>query len=381
MKKYRINANKNEAWFFNIFKPLFLIGMLFFIGAGDAFSEETRTFYPRIGGGIIFRLAHDNDYRVEGSGVEATDLSLRMEARPNLQLSERLRIDSEIRLEGARPATDNRFFDEQALFVRKLFAEFDVTDDLSLHAGKTTPSFAFFSLRVPGMYGNEYSREIELIERISLGADYTFDLADAGKHKLSATSFYQDTTILSDSLFASRGQTNVTDGGASNTESFESVAIALEGTKIAALPDFTYKLAYLREARGAGDAADENGFLFGAFQSVDLKESGKLDLVGEFAYLSNFEGSADDIMYISGASTYSVGPWRGVFSGTYRPRNTADGEDFNDYQVQTAISYSFTKDLSLEVAHEFTRDQNESANRIGLRLNLNVDLESLNEIF
>ncbi|MEL7444214.1 MAG: hypothetical protein AAGK02_00180 [Pseudomonadota bacterium] len=373
--------NKAGVWYSIIFKSIFLMGAFFIIGTVNSYSEESKIVYPRIGGGIIFRMAHDNDYRVGGSGVEATDVSLRMEARPNLQLSERLRIDSEIRLEGARPATDNRFFDEQALFVRKLFAEFDVTDDLSVHAGKTTPSFAFFSLRVPGMYGNEYSREIELIERVSLGADYTFDFADAGEHKLSATSFYQDTTILSDSLFASRGQTNLTDGGASNTESFESVAIALEGTKIPALPDFTYKLAYLHEARGNGDVADENGFLFGAIQSVDLKEYGKLDLLGEFAYLSNFEGSADDIMYVSGASTYSFGPWRGVLSGTYRPRNTAEGENFNDYQVQTAISYSFTKDLSLEVAHEFTRDQNENANRIGLRLNLNVDLEQLNEIF
>ncbi|MEM7059623.1 MAG: hypothetical protein AAF557_18720 [Pseudomonadota bacterium] len=337
--------------------------------------------YPHIGGNVIFRLAHDNDYREASSGNETIDVSLRIEARPNIQLSERFRINSEIRLEGARPATEDRFFDEQALFVRKLYAEFDLTDRLSIHAGKATPSFAFFSLRVPGMYGNEYSREIELIERISVGASYSFDFGDAGQHIFSATTFYQDTTILSDSLLASRGQTNLTDGGASNTESFESFAIALEGTGFSAVPSLNYKLAYLHEARGINDLADENGFLLGASKSLDLTTSAKIDLLGEFAYLSNFESSSDDVMYISGASVYSIGRWRGVLSGTYRPRQNADGTRFDDYAIQTAISYSFTDDLSLEIAHEFTKDEDENARRIGLRLNYNLDLGSLNEFF
>ncbi|MEM9429699.1 MAG: hypothetical protein AAGA32_09400 [Pseudomonadota bacterium] len=329
------------------------------------------TEFPRIGGDVIFRLAYDYDYRTDDTTATAQDVALKMEARPNLQFSETFRIDSEIRLENAGPPSDNRYFEEQALFVRKLFVQYDPTDRLSLYAGKLTPTFAFFSLNIPGMYGNSYSKEIELIERVGLGSDFKIE-TDTWRHTLSAVLFFEDTSILSDSLITNRGRTDLEDGGASNTETLESVALALEGT--APAPGFTYRIAYLREAAGEGDVGDEDGVLIAARQTFDLAGGRSLDMMGEFSALSQFEGSADDIMYISGGLSYATGPWRGTLSGTYRPRDLATGGVFEDYSIQTALSYNIRDDLALEVAHEFTRDRDDTGQRVGLRLNKTIDL-------
>ncbi|MEM9355460.1 MAG: hypothetical protein AAGB04_04545, partial [Pseudomonadota bacterium] len=178
--------------------------------------------YPRVDGNVIFRLANDSIYAAETSFArnsvfgKSKDYFGEMIASPTAHFSESLSISSEIRLEGVRPPTEDRVFEDQGLFARKLFAEFSLSDHFSLHAGKFTPSFALASLVAPGMYGINFSKEIELIERIGFGSEYVFDVGESGKHKLSVSTFFDDTSILSDSLGSRRGQKRLSDGGASN---------------------------------------------------------------------------------------------------------------------------------------------------------------------
>ncbi|MEO0769109.1 MAG: hypothetical protein AAFY72_06690, partial [Cyanobacteria bacterium J06649_4] len=247
----------------------------------------------------------------------------------------------------------------------------------SIQAGKFTPSFAFASLVTPGMYGNNYSKEIELIERVGVGAEYTFDAGASGQHTLSANTFFDDTSILSESLDLGgrRSRNRLADGGASNTESFESFTVALEGNEISQLPGFTYKLAYIHEAAGEGDVADENGFLVAAMQSFQLGDGQSLTLIGEVAPLWNFEGSADNIVYTSAGLVYRADPWTAILSGTSRWRELATGGTFNDYAVQTSVEYDFGRGTSIALAHEFTQDQNLDNQRIGFRFSQVLGLD------
>lgn len=359
---HRSGLFRKEAWL--SFTALIAI-------AGPAWPQDS---YPRFDGDVVFRFAYDNDYTAEDPRIEAVDVAFKMEARPNLHFSDRFRLDAEIRLENTGPPSENRTFEDQALFVRKLFLELDVTDQLTVFGGKITPSFAFFSLNIPGMYGNDYSKEIELIERIGLGADYALDGGALGQHIFSATTFFEDTTFLSNSAIRSRGQTRRADGGASNTESFESFTVAIEGRAIEALPGLTYKLAYVHEAKGVGDVADENGVLVAAKQRLSFENGDRLDLIAEAASLSSFEGSGDDLLYISGGFSYATDPWRLTVSGTYRPRDLGADGTYDDYSIQTALSYSIAPSWSVEIAHKFTADQDLKGNRIGLRLNKTLDL-------
>ncbi|MEL7068695.1 MAG: hypothetical protein AAGN15_08610 [Cyanobacteria bacterium J06581_3] len=351
-----------------------------FVEAAPALVQETvagTETYPRIGGNVIFRLSYDGIYSAESPRTESNDLFIEMVASPEIHFTERFSINSEIRLENASPPTEDRYFENETLFVRKLFLNYDINDRLSIQAGKFTPSFSFASLVTPGMYGNNYSKEIELIERVGVGAEYTFDAGASGQHTLSASTFFDDTSILSESLDLGgrRSRNRLSDGGASNTESFESFTVALEGNDISQLPGFTYKLAYIHEAAGQGDVADENGFLVAAMQSFQLGDGQSLTLIGEVAPLWNFQGTADNIVYTSAGLVYRTDPWTAILSGTSRWRELATGGTFNDYALQTSVEYDFGRGTSIALAHEFTQDQNLDNQRIGFRFSQVLGLD------
>ncbi|NEQ43806.1 MAG: hypothetical protein F6K00_09710 [Leptolyngbya sp. SIOISBB] len=338
-------------------------------------AEGIDETYPRIGGDVIVRLGYDGAYDAETPRTESHDLFGVMIASPEIHLTDRFAINADIRIETVRPPTADRYFEDHGLFVRSLYAEYAVGDLLSLQAGKFTPTFAFASMVTPGMYGNNYNKEIELIERIGFGAEYTFDTGASGAHTLSANTFFEDTSILSDSLGAQRGQRQLADGGASNTESFESFTVALEGREITWLPSFTYRLAYVHEAAGEGDVADENGLLVAAMQSFQLGDGQSLTLIGEVAPLWNFQGTADNIIYTSAGLVYRAAPWTAILSGTSRWRELATGGTFDDYAVQTSVEYDFGQGRSLAIAHEFSRDRNVNSQRIGFRFNQVLDFD------
>ncbi|MEM8829755.1 MAG: porin [Cyanobacteria bacterium P01_G01_bin.19] len=351
---------------------VFLMCIAISFGGSPVLAQENAAdpeTYPRIGGNVLFRFAYDGAYDAEAPRTESNDLFFEMIASPEFKFTERFSLNAEIRLENASPPTEDRYFEDQTLFVRKLFVNYDVNDRLSLQAGKLTPKFAFASLVTPGMYGNSYNRELELIERIGFEAQYTFDVGTSGRHTLSASTFFDDTSFLSDSLDLGgrRGQNRLSNGGASNTESFESFTVTLEGRKISQLSGFTYRLAYIHQAAGEGEVADENGFLIAAMQSFQLGDRQFLNLIGEIAPLWNFEGTDDDIIYASAGVVYQAAPWTVTLSGTGRWRELANGSTFDDYSVQTAVGYDLGRGTTVEIAHEFSRDQNANSGKIGFR--------------
>jgi len=327
-----------------------------------------------LGGNVIFRLGYNGVYDADASLPETNDILGLMIASPEISFGPQVTLKSEFRLEDIRPPFEDRAFEDEGLFARKLFAEVTVNDQISIQAGKFTPTFSFASLVTPGMYGNNYNKEIELIERVGFGADYRFINSNGASYKFSAATFFDDTSFLSDSLGSSRGQKSLSDGGASNTESFESFALSLEGSNFREVPGLTYRIGLLHEARGEGDTSNENGFLIAAARSLPLSRGRKFTWIAEVAPIWNFEGSADDIVYASGGLVYEEGPWTGVLSGTYRVRELGDGNRFDDYSIQTSIDYALGGGFSLAIAHEFLRAQNNRSRRIGVRFSKVIDL-------
>lgn len=350
------------------------LALLAVSAAVAADAQEAPSSFPNLGGDIIFRLAYDGDYDAEGARVETDDLFFEMIASPRLDFGPRLSLNAEIRIEGIAPPQEDRTFDDQGAFVRKLFFTYDFTDDLTLLIGKITPSFALASFVTPGMYGNNYNKEIELIERLGLGLEYDFDGGRFGELTVSGTTFYDDTTFLSDSAINSRGQLELSDGGASNTESLESFTLSLEGNDVPSMPGFRYKIGLIHQAAGEGDADDEEGFALAAVQDLTLANGGMVSLIGEYAPIWNFEGSADDVTFTTLAAAYFNGPWLLALTGTSRYRDNAVGDDDDDYAIQIAAKYTIGNGYEIEVAHEWTRDRSDDGRTIGVRFIKNVDL-------
>lgn len=329
--------------------------------------------FPNVTGNLITRLGYNGDYDPEGSLEATNDVFLQVIASPVFHFSDRFRVRNETRIETVAPPTANRAFEDEGLFVRILRAEYSVTDRLSFHAGKMTPSFALASFATPGMFGNSYNKEIELIDRVGLGGAYLFGGGVNGEHTLTFNSFYKDTSFLSDSFGTSRGRTRLEDGGASNTEGLDSFTLSLQGSGMERFPGLTYKLGLIHQSRGVDGVADENGVSFSVVQTHDTARGDQWTFIGELAAFDNFEGTADKIVYASAGGVYRTGPWTAVLSGTYRPRDLASAGSFHDYSLQSSIEYSFDSGISLAVAHEFRRDENLNNNRVGIRLIKTID--------
>ncbi|MEM0977152.1 MAG: hypothetical protein AAGJ34_06440 [Pseudomonadota bacterium] len=337
-------------------------------------EEDIAQTFPHVGGNIISRLGYNGDYRSDAPLIEADDIFVQIIASPIVHFSSRLRFNTELRVETVTPPTEDRAFEDQGLFARILQLEYDVTDRLSVHAGKMTPSFARASFIIPGMYGNSYNKEIELIDRVGLGADYAFGNGQRGTHTLSFNTFFEDTSVFSESLGNNRGRTSIDDGGASNTEELDSFALSLEGRDMPRFPGLTYNLGLLYQERGVDGVADERGFSVTVLQTLENTKGGAWDFIGEFAAFDNFEGTNDDIIYASGGMVYREGPWMAILSGTWRPRYLADGGQFDDYSVQTSLEYALGNGFSLAVAHEFNRDENLDNRRLGFRFSKVIEL-------
>ena len=338
-------------------------------------EDASDSIYPRLGGNIITRLGYNGDYESDPPLVEADDIFLQVIASPIFRFSERLRFVTEVRVENISPPSNDRFFEDQGLFARILLAEYSASEEFTIHAGKMTPSFALASFAIPGMFGNSYNKEIELIDQVGIGGSYSFGPPDRGHHTLTFNTFFEDTGFTSESFGNNRGRTSIEDGGASNTESFESYALPLEGSDLDALPGLTYKVGFLHRAKGQDGVDDENGVSATLVQELEGANGADWTLIGEVAGLENFEGSADDIVYASAGIVYRKGPWMGILSGTYRPRYVEDGEDFEDYSIQISAEYDLGNGYSLAIAHEFNRDENADNKRLVFRFAKLIDFE------
>jgi len=316
-------------------------------------DEAISQTFPRVTGDIITRLGYNGDYDADAPRVEADDVFLQVIANPVFHFSDRFRFNTELRVEAVVPPTDDRAFEDQGFFARFLQFEYDVTDQISVHAGKMTPSFALASFVTPGMFGNSYSKEIELIDRVGFGGSYTFGDDKRGHHTLTFNTFFEDTSVFSESFGSNRGRTSIDDGGASNTEGFDSFTLSLEGREMDRFPGLTYKLGLIHQGRGMDGVADETGISASLLQTFQTAKGNSWSFIGEFAALDNFEGTADNIVYASAGLVYQTGPWTAVLSGTWRPRNLANSSDFDDYSVQTSIEYDLGKGYSVALAHEF----------------------------
>ena len=337
-------------------------------------QDQTDMSYPRVTGDIIIRLGYNGDYRSDAPLIEADDTFIDVIASPVIHFSDRFRFITETRVETIMPPDTDRAFEDEGYFSRILLAEYSVTERLSVHAGKMTPSFALASFVTPGMYGNSYNREIELIERIGVGGAYVFGGASKGRHTLTFNTFFDDTTVFSESLGNNRGRKTRSDGGASNTEALESFTLSLEGRDMAQFPGLTYKVGLIHQARGVDGVADEQGISLSLLQTYQTPGGTNWTLIGELASLENFDGTADDIVYASAGVVYNKGPWTAIVSGTYRPRYVADGENFDDYTIQTSLEYDLGQGFSLALAHEFNRDENADNRRLGLRFSKVIEL-------
>lgn len=334
--------------------------------------------YPLIEGSFVFELENDYVFSSEDDD-EFSDTFNTTEVSLDVRLNSIFSLHTDLTFEPVdnpdpvtgdprgdfRTVGEDIFFEDHGLFFETLHLQADF-DNLSAYAGKINPAFGSAWDVTPGIYGVDFAEDYEITERIGFGGSYTFDLAESGSHTFNAAGFFLDTSGLSRSFGTNRGRTNEDDGGASNTESIESFALALDGADISALPGFSYNLGFRFQTAGEGDADDEIGFAVGAVQELDLTEDVALTLNAEVAYFENFDGGDADNLYATFGAAVEYEKWFADAAFSVRDISAdGGGDDFTDLQFQTGVGREVFENATLQVGYRYLREEDNDTHTIG----------------
>lgn len=278
----------------------------------------------------------------------------------------------------AEPGKD-QIFSGIGTYMDVLQAQYEF-GDFGVWAGKIHPAFGRAWDVTPGLHGTDIAENYELSERIGGGAGYNFDAAGLA-HRVEVSAFTTDRTILSESLFNNRGPLGLSDGGAGNTSGISSVAASLSGC-IGAEPDscyddgsFGYQVAARYQKGGAGSSGDEFGLSGSVNKSFSIGEDKTLKVFGEAVWLRNFDGTADNALFVTGSAAIEIDAM--TYSAAYTQQHTfaAGGADTTEhhfdvtakYDVSDFVSFAGEK-WSVGVGYDFDRVGGENSHMIGLKL-------------
>lgn len=328
-------------------------------------------------------------YEAEGYWSHSTDSAVAnyFEAFPTLESNFAIRPAAAFSIVGkiiSEPVVDDdpgsdHFFNHAGTYVDQLYAQYDI-GDLSVFAGKIHPVFGRAWDVTPGLRGTDVAEGYELTERLGGGASFSFDAAEV-KNTLVASAFTADRTVLGDSLFFSRGRKTLADGGAGNTGSISSIALALDGC-MGADPDscyddgeFGYQFAMRYQKHGEGGAGNELGFVGSLNKSFELSQDSVLKFFGEMAYFRNFDGMEDDAVSFTGSAALEFGETTLSLAYTQLRTLGTGGADETEHLFDTSIFYNLNDSISLAgeqwsigAGYGFDRSEGEDAQSVGLKL-------------
>ena len=331
-----------------------------------ALAEDS---FPRIEGEIPIEIQNDYTYDSDDRDAELNDLYTKIEPAVSVRFTEEFSIEAGLVLEPVLDPDprDDRFFEDEGLFVETLFLQY-ATDSFSLFGGKINPAFGVAWDIAPGVYGTDLAEDYELTERIGLGGSVTLGNDETGLHTITASTFFADTSFLSESLITERPRNRKSSGGVSNTEDFSSFAVALDGDLGIVVPGLAYHLGFESQEGGTGNPEDEFGIAAALYGEFEIGEDTVLGPVVEYVHQSDAGGIAEDRDYITLGAALVHGPWNIAVSDTIRTIDPAGAGDVDDNQFQVSGGYAFDNGLALDIGYKHTEESNSDSNTVGALL-------------
>lgn len=307
------------------------------------------------------------------AGLESNNLYTEIEPYITLSLTDRLALETSLVFEQVKDIDaddDTSLFENQGLFAEEIKLTY-TADQFGLYAGKFNPNFGIAWDAAPGVFGTDFAEDYETTERIGFGGYYTFDGGQTGSHTLGASTFFADTTVLSDSLFSSRGETDKDDGGVSNTEDFSSYALTLDSEAFAGVEGLNTHLGYRDQSEGDADVDldREQAYAFGVNYEFPISDDVEMQLIGEWAGIRDSAGSTSDVDYITAGAAFEYQErWNFSFSHTDRDTSADDSTDAQDHMTDLTVGYAFDNGLGLDVGYRFSEEDNQDTGILGIVL-------------
>lgn len=286
---------------------------------------------------------------------------------------------------------ESAFLERIGTYADELYAVFE-NEPAILRVGKFDTIFGLASEVLPGINADNIASNFDADER--LGAELILGFDSLGlSNTIAATVFTTDRTALSGSLFFNRPRTQLSDGGAGNTEGVSSFSIALNGCKEAEPDecyddgDLGYRIGYRFQKAGHATEEqmddevtpqDEQAFLAAGFAKYEPDGETALRLLGEAAYLRHFEGDQDDSLILTGSAALERDRMLYIATYSLQKNIVADGPDTREYLVDLEAIYSSEEDMTIEdgawdlgAAYTFERDaEDQETHMFSVRLTL-----------
>ena len=196
-----------------------------------------------------------------------------------------------------------------------------------------------------------------------------------GEHRLSAQTFFLDTTFLSESAGTNRGRTRERDGGVSNTEDFSSFAVSLDGGDFPGVPfELNYHLGFAYQEGGAGASEDELGVAAALYGEIELSENATLAPIVEYVHFENAEGARQNRDIFTAGLGLLYGPWNLALSYSgVRTDPSAPNADLDVDQVQVSAGFSFDFGLDVDVSYKVVDEEGTDSHLIDVILHYVID--------
>lgn len=272
--------------------------------------------------------------------------------------------------EGEEDSGD-RFFEDHPLLIEQLTLNYD-NDKFSAYVGKFNPIVGFDYHNFPGIYGYQTVEGYIIRERIGLGIALKHNAGDYGKHRLDISTFFADTTVLSNSILYKRGRTSKEDGGLSNTEDFSSFAISLGGSDFYSLSNnivegLSYRIGYAKQAAGIDNEDDETRYSVSLGYKHRITQDLSAKFLAEYVDINHFGGEAShDRTYSTTALRLNYQQWNLGTSYNYIDNDAEEEDENHDGDVfQISVGYLFGNGIGLDLGYQRSDEENEVTERIG----------------
>ncbi len=343
--------------------PAFLALALSPFAAETARAEEEKA---RISADLV--LEWQNEYRASSDDQDIDDTNnsfFRAELAPTIRLDENWFVDGVLVFEpfdqvSEVNAGDDIWFDRNGAFFEELKLNY-AAGAFAAWAGKFNPAFGAAWDFGRGIWSEDFAEDYEITERIGVGAAYEFGSETVGAHTLSASTFFTDTSILSEGWITDRDDVSLDDGGAGNTNSLKSFAVSLSGEALAGIENLGYMLSarYLAEQDKNRDAttSSERGAAATLTYAVPVNDNLGFDFFAEGAFLRDFEGAkgVDADYYSASAVATFYTNWNLTVGGTRRHIDD-NGLDRDDDLLQISGGYDFGNGLTAEAGYRYSEE-------------------------
>jgi hypothetical protein len=299
---------------------------------------------------------------------------LRTEVASTLTFSEHWFIDGVLVLEPLdreRLTKRSRTFDREGVFAEELKLNYQhiiAGNTLQLFIGKFNPAFGT-AWDARGIWGEDFAENYEITEKLGTGAVFTLQTESLGSHTVSASSFFSDTSALSQSIISTRGRTNKRDGGAANTEDLSSYAIAVDGRRLGGSTGLNYHLAYRSLKHGDADisADDESGYAATINYAHQINQRTDINLLLERIDIKSFDGTTQDRIYNTSSLITTIdNRWNITLSHTQRVIDSDNASKVYDHLFQLSGGYDFANGLTLDIGWRQSDEENRSQNTLGI---------------